>query len=229
MGSGGGADDRGGGVTLTAWLVVATAALAVFTATMAWETRKTAKAAVDDIEQGQAALLASTMPMLVGVDDHQGGQGDIRFPDGESWHVSDIWAVDISSGEKFIHCAITLRNVGAGTAIVTGIGLNFGSAGRWHGAMSSAIVPVGDHTRFTFALPHNRADISDDDRRQLLDGNATLTASYTDAYGRQALTSVAHISRSNFEGQRGEPRVRQTGVYRDGEDDPFVMSGPSGD
>jgi hypothetical protein len=228
----------------TAWLVVVTALLALVTGVMAYETRKTARAAVRDIEQGQSllretqrqsdtarrqvdlsqdALNAAALPLLTDVGDRDVRTGHLQFKNGFSIHTDNLDGVHIFRDNSNILCSITLRNLGAGTAIVRGLGLGFGSVAGWPGDRTVGIVATGELTRFMFVIPGDREDVSQEDRQLLIDGNATLRVDYTDVYGRQMIISKAHISKAQVQGGR-LLTVKQVGFFRPGEDEPFAMS-----
>jgi hypothetical protein len=163
------------------------------------------------------------MPLLTDVGEREVRTGSFEFTGGRSVHTENLDDVYISRAEGKIFCAITLRNLGSGTAIIKGLGLRFGSVEGWSGDRTVGIVATGESTRFMFVIPDSRDDISEEDRQMLMDGNATLIVDYTDAYGRQKITSKAHISSSQVRGGR-LLTVRQVGFFRTGEDEPFAMS-----
>jgi hypothetical protein len=230
-------------VDSTTLLVWVTGALAVVTTLMAYATFRTARAAEGEIAQGRDVLDAAQrqadaaqrqvevalMPMLSGVEvDESRPRQEIRFPDGQVVALSGATGVYIGKMDRAILCAVTLRNVGAGTAVVKGLGLRFGSV-EWPGAVSSAIVPPGEPSTFTFSLPDDRADVTEGDRRQLLQASASLEVGYTDAHGGQLYRAVAFLHGPINDDGSARQRVRQIALYKGNEQTPFVMSGPSGD
>ena len=92
----------------------------------------------------------------------------------------------------------------------------------WNGKFSSIVVPAGELTRITFSMPSNRDEFRDI-RRGLFSGQPPpeVDVGYADLSGRLFRTKL-------FLRWNGAVWfVSQVYIYRHGEDQPFVTTGPS--
>jgi hypothetical protein len=145
----------------------------------------------------------------------------VRFRNGREGHPSDPGSTIVpQEDEEYAFCSVALRNVGAGVALITGIGLDFGEYG-WSGDGSRMVVPPGEITRLTFAVPKNRPELSVG-LDQIRGGYFVAKVSYTDALGRSILTTEAHCSKK----PDGSFYVRQI-FLGGGDGERFAGSGPA--
>jgi hypothetical protein len=176
-----------------------------------------AEAAKRQAAASEQSIAALSQPLVIEVPPGIG-----RVPSG-----SNEWSIE--SGERKTECffAISVRNVGRGTALLTGLGLHPAVEGAWGGRFSQAVVPPGERSVLDFVIPKDRADLA-----QLVSilssptENATLwvEVGYTDTAGRRQPVTRLHL---NF--RRGPGwSVRQT-QFVGPEQDTVAMSGPSGD
>jgi hypothetical protein len=118
--------------------------------------------------------------------------------------------------------SVPFRNIGAGSAVITDATIEPGAPGDV--LYSRKFVPPGEHVRVNISIL-----LVTDDARDLLDawsdgfGAFSVTIAYTDAEGGQKLLSRADIRGYATHG----PFVERIAITRQGDAEPFAISGPS--
>jgi hypothetical protein len=214
---------------------LATLALATVTWLLARRTSKLAISAKDEAQASReandisresmdlvrASLSATIRPVLVDMSSHeQGTISTLRWADGSEDQVGPGHVV-VRSTDQLVVCTVPLRNVGPGTAVITGLGL---VEAPYPGSASRMIVPPGESTRFRFSIPRDRPELADG-IQQILAGRFVMEVGYTDVDGQHLTISRAFVVRPD---DPKEPyKVRQVALLRPGDDKPFAMSGPA--
>jgi hypothetical protein len=223
-------------VTVTALLAVATFFMAFRTSALAdatVEALAVAKSAAASAEQqveaaNKAAAVAtkawqaSLRPVLADVPEGIYPTEAVLFDDGIDSIVGDGGDVVVLDDDSpdFAYCSVALRNIGLGTAVIRGLGLEFPGDVGWSGKMSLAVVPPGEKTRLTFTIPKDRPELAEGIRRMHA-GDFTVGVRYSDVVGEADLITRVHCYRTSGP----KFRVRQFfQSHADGE--PFVSSGP---
>ncbi len=180
-----------------------------------------AAASSGQLALAQEAFEASVIPILAEVPESSPEPAEeARYP-GSGYRQTFLPAqVEVSDWNGSQHISIALRNVGNGIAVITSLGLT--SGGFAEGAFTRKIVPVGEIVRFAFATPFDHPDAGPV-LTSLKAGTITIVVGYDDATGRQHLIEHADLHQNDL----GLWRIRQLSVYRRGEPEPFLRSGPS--
>lgn len=216
-----------GGATLL--LADFTAVLAAYTRAAVAATRREAAiaeaaltASQEQADIAREGLEASWRPMLVGVPwgystrPVAGGQIDDS--------VTSIYFGDGRRTYPNVSVTICLRNIGTGPAIVLGMGVRIHET-ACSGDISNAIAAPSEVIRFSFRLERERPDhlpmIEHLERGQPF----TLEVTYSDQVDRNRFRSLAHVHRRSAGSV--DWLVRQVGLYRGNEPEPFAMSGPA--
>jgi hypothetical protein len=124
--------------------------------------------------------------------------------------VSEV-LVELASDSSCILVAVPLRNIGAGVALITGVGLRTASA-EHGGQVKNAVVAPQEMTMLYTTVG---VDLS---------GLSTFSAEvrYTDGADGASLRT-----RADLHNVAGRWRVRQIALFHGDDADPFAMSGPS--
>jgi hypothetical protein len=178
-----------------------------------------AEAANRQAAASEQSIAALSQPLMLEIPP---GPGSDRVP-----HGSNEWSIESGAREAECFFAISVRNVGAGTALLTGLGLSWGAGRSWSGRISQAVVPPEERAVLDFVVPKGRSDLA-----QLVKvltapvENASLwvEVGYTDTGGRRQPVTRLHL---NFRSPTGW-YVRQT-EFMSAEQGTIAMSGPSGD
>jgi hypothetical protein len=218
-------------------LAFLTGLLALATVGMAMATRKVAKTTLETAQATSASALAAEYQTRLARDALEAGVRpiltdvpagtpspfpEVSFDNGPKETAGDASMVVVPGEmDAFAYCSIPLRNVGPGVAFVTSLGLRFGEVG-WSGKASSTVVAARESTRFTFSIPKDRPEL-EQGLADLRAGRIVLEVRYTDVRGAQdTITRAVAVRRP------GESfRVRQVFLFRAGEQEPFVSSGPA--
>lgn len=188
-------------------------------------------AAQEQARVSREAFTASIRPLLV--DAPQGGaqptpekvvfQG-MANPITVEQRGTILWLPPVGappSDQTIVGLSIPITNIGAGAALLQGIGLGAQSLeGGWSGHTSRAVVATDEDCRFTFTLPGDRADLSNLRDAVLRREDLIVSVTYTNASGRDQLRSEFHLH---------DGRIRQVFLYEGQSDTPFASTAPAGD
>lgn len=177
-----------------------------------------------EVELGRQTLNWSVQPALVDVPFGEYlRREEVRVPEsGFANYLEDRASLILYDSEEYVTVSIPLRNVGAGTAFIRGLGLNFGADGTApYGRATLMVVPPNELTRLSFAVPKIMSELQPN-IPLLLNGNFVVSASYTNAAGEEPWKTQAHCHL----GRDGRAYVRQIMIWRPGASEPFVASGP---
>jgi hypothetical protein len=143
------------------------------------------------------------------------GRDTVLIRDGEFWFDRPEQG---RSGN--VQVSVAFRNVGNGLAVIVGAGTEPEVTGSRK--TSRMYVPVGETVRVNVSTLVE--DNGDDTERWWHYANLAVFVRYTDADGKQPLTTKALVREYAVH----EPHVERVEIWRDGDDKPFIASGEWG-
>jgi hypothetical protein len=177
----------------------------------------------EEVRLAQRSIEGSIQPLLVDVPERlyfdERRSHPVRFRNGTVVEIQDLGALILTAVGDEVLLSIALRNVGAGVAVISGLGLSINENARVGGDMTRAVLPTGELARFSFTFPRVQPEYADG-IAELKGGRGQIEVGYTDGAGGQSTVTRCFLA--------GDPlRIRQVGLLHAGDDDPFAMSGPA--
>jgi hypothetical protein len=188
-------------------------------------TTKAVEVAQEQALLTRSALEASIQPLLVDIPPRMHVSSErIRFDEAKAeFDVEDRSELVLREEPSHVLCSVPFRNVGAGVALVRGVGLRFGQGEiGWSGKVASTVISPDELTRLNFAVPKDRPEFSEY-LSSLIQGHCVVEIAYTNSEGTHPLITRA----VTFQDGLGRTRVRQIFLMRPGESEPFAASGPA--
>jgi hypothetical protein len=177
--------------------------------------------ATHQVELSQQTLEGMTRPLMVDVP-----PGAPYPPVSPLWPLNEnTWHIAFVDREGAQLLALAVRNVGAGTALLTGLSLGNDEV-SWVGRFRRTVVPPNETTVIDFEVPKDRDDLTL--LRSALEPSTQeayvrVDIGYTDMAGRRQPITQLHLRRSSPLGWH----VFQLGTV-DADGETIAMSGPVG-
>lgn len=168
------------------------------------------------------AFMLSTRPLLADAPEEGGPTECVQFgaPGRHQVNVSKHGFFFEKSYEGTLLCSVPFRNIGAGVAVILDVSVTPTPLGEVF--YTRKFVPDGAFVRVNICA-HNDPSMADPLMEACKEGGGgfAVTITYSDADGRQKL-----ITRANLQEYATSPMsVRQVAVLREGETEPFAVSG----